>query len=1334
MRNAIFGFFMALVLPMISSNAFALTYTVTNTNDAGTGSLREMMQFADGAGSPGKDTIVFNIPGPLWQINLATALPVINQSIVIDGTTQPGYNPSSGQIVTVLGNGRTFNCIESTGEQNEIYGLFLTGFLRAISFTNSTGSNIIGSNGKGNVISDNQQAIYIDGNGGSRIQDNFIGVSFNGLSELGNAEGIAMENASAAATIRGNVISGNSVIGMRFSNSSFHTVDSNIVGLGVDGQAAVPNEVGVLVEGTSQNISFTANTVSGNNTFGLLFVGTTSFIQLRSNKIGVAADGFTARPNNDGLVISVSSTNHTIGGLDPRSQNIIAYNENDGIRIEGNTTPNSFSYNSIFSNGRGIRDIRSLRPSEPQVNDFTAPILTGSGVSGSIVVIYADSNSQGQFILDTVFTDATGQWRFDTTGSAIRSGMGSLIASQIVNNNSSGFSLPQSIQSCLEPLIVTSNADDSICGTLRFAIGYANTNPGTDTIAFSISNDTILVASKYTLQGDSKTFIDGADQSIVLRPNGRGNIDGEMISIESRNAEIRNLELYGFQTENNNREQVAITIQSSADSAFLSNLEIHGFDDAAIFSEAENVLLDSLVLYDNNEVALVASGSNTNLTNSLIGIDRSKDAIGIQEFGIAFLGFNALISDNIIAGNDSIGIALFGGNISLVSNYIGVDSDGSTIISNGSHGISTYSGAESIFIGDSATDEFNVIAGNQGNGIFFDLEGTPPVIAHGNLIFSNSLKGIQQDFTIPVPSLNSVANGEVSGTGVAGAYLQLYGTNDNQGELFLGSMFVAADGTFNYPLTTQNINDLQNQGLDSLTAIQDVNGRTSEFSAPIFLDLCANPLLVTHTRDEMTCGSFRNAAEYANSNNGPDTILFSISNDTIFLESELRFFGDSNTVIDGGQQNVVIGKAPSSILFSLIEANQKNTVIKNLKLYGTASDNTKASHGLYLPGSDGFITASNLTIHGCVNGVLALNNNLVFDSLVIYDNVEYGLNLPASAPVIVSNSLIGVDENKNPTGSQNFGLILSGAPSATEFHTLQNNVIAGNDSIGVIVFRSNVRFTNNFIGVDTDGSTIIGNDGPGIMTTTNASSVFVGDSATGEFNVIAGNTGPGIMIGSGGSAPIVAHGNLIFANEKGIDVDASQFPSVVPPTLDSVFNNVVLGTGVGNAFLQFYATNNDQGELYLGSVNIDADGTFSYPFTLGNIEDIANQGLDSLTAVQDVNGITSEFSSPILLEITPTCPQPFEVVSVGDSNRCGTLRYALNEAASSTESDTITFNIPGTGPWVITLDSILPEVARETVIDGTSQPGWDRINGLMVTLDGQDQSFHGLDALSLIHI
>src|SRR5215471_8180988 len=88
--------------------------------------------------------------------------------------------------------------------------------------------------------------------------------------------------------------------------------------------------------------------------------------------------------------------------------------------------------------------------------------------------------------------------------------------------------------------------------------------------------------------------------------------------------------------------------------------------------------------------------------------------------------------------------------------------------------------------------------------------------------------------------------------------------------------------------------------------------------------------------------------------------------------------------------------------------------------------------------------------------------------------------------------------------------------------------------------------------------------------------------------------------------------------------------------------------------------------------------------------------------------ITRYLRLALLLFTTWACHVPaaiFVVTNVNDSG-AGSLRQAILSAnASAGVADTITFNIPGTGPFTITPLTALPTVTDPLVIDGYTQPG-----------------------------
>ena len=113
------------------------TFTVTNTGDAGAGSLRQAILDANAApNSGGPDQIAFNIPGTGTQkINLLTELPPITDPVVIDGYTQPG---ASANTLAVGNNAVLRVQVDGLGGQVvEVMGLGLLGTPGPVPFARS---------------------------------------------------------------------------------------------------------------------------------------------------------------------------------------------------------------------------------------------------------------------------------------------------------------------------------------------------------------------------------------------------------------------------------------------------------------------------------------------------------------------------------------------------------------------------------------------------------------------------------------------------------------------------------------------------------------------------------------------------------------------------------------------------------------------------------------------------------------------------------------------------------------------------------------------------------------------------------------------------------------------------------------------------------------------------------------------------------------------------------------------------------------------------------------------------------------------------------------------
>src|SRR5262245_53341026 len=142
-------------------------FTVTNTNDAGSGSLRQAI--LDANANPGPDTIRFNIGGGgLQTIRPTSALPNISDPGVIDRTTQPG---SAGTpLIELSGNnaGQFADGLAIAGAGNStVRGLVINAFrqvgIRLTSDANVIAGNYLGTDASGTRALGNARGMYLNG-------------------------------------------------------------------------------------------------------------------------------------------------------------------------------------------------------------------------------------------------------------------------------------------------------------------------------------------------------------------------------------------------------------------------------------------------------------------------------------------------------------------------------------------------------------------------------------------------------------------------------------------------------------------------------------------------------------------------------------------------------------------------------------------------------------------------------------------------------------------------------------------------------------------------------------------------------------------------------------------------------------------------------------------------------------------------------------------------------------------------------------------------------------------------------------------------------------------
>ena len=226
------------------------TFTVTNVNDSGPGSLRQAILSSNAATGSATNAINFQVgSGGTETISLLSALPGVTHPVVIDGTTQPGTGTAPHIVLDGTNAGANSAGLTLTKSSSTVEGLAIDNFAEYA----------INVSGSSNVIA-----------------DNYLGLTPAGALAANTHNAINLTYATGN-TITGNVVSGNLGNGIEVYDSSNNLVTGNLVGTNPAGTAALPNQgnavkieagsKGNVIGGTALGAS---NVLSGNTDCGVM--------------------------------------------------------------------------------------------------------------------------------------------------------------------------------------------------------------------------------------------------------------------------------------------------------------------------------------------------------------------------------------------------------------------------------------------------------------------------------------------------------------------------------------------------------------------------------------------------------------------------------------------------------------------------------------------------------------------------------------------------------------------------------------------------------------------------------------------------------------------------------------------------------------------------------------------------------------------------------------------------------------------------------------------------------------------------------------------------------
>lgn len=1214
----------ALSYESLEAREMMATFAVANLNDSGAGSLRQAI--LDANNNAGADVISFSIAG---SIQLQKALPKITGEVDIDGTTAPGY--SSAPVVEVDFNGKKGLQFEAGASSSE---------LQALTLVDAGGA-----------------AVALKGVAGMEIVGNYIGVSLSGALVGNKGDGIELVSSSNVliggdTAAERNIVSGNRKNGVKLTGSSNNSILGNYIGTNVAGTADFGNgQNGILLMGSSSNNVIGqgfGNVISGNNQDGVHIKSKSSGNRLADNYIGLTAAGNVALGNSgDGVDVN-SSSNNVIGNTDEVSS-IDVYLATDGSDL---TQP--------------VNGWQGITAGE-NAGEY---MLTGtSGSSGLLYIGSIDGDSgTSYFPVDYPGSSETTIYGSDNLGSGnIR-----LVGTYRTNGSSvvNGFWFEGTTSDLGNPAhyhqlnypgaeytyvhstdggLVVGNYDnpaDHGMGSLPYGPGHAFIyDIATDTFLEDVTYPGSLSNSVYGIwhnDGTKYTLVGGYSNGL------RANFDDPeqplehafMVDYDSSTGEFTNWASFDYP----GGEDFVTHFEG------ISSVEKGVYTLAAVSVDtgSSNLEQGSLVSVRRNADGSFGTGSwvvleGSNFPAGAVAADSvyGNQVVGIIVDGGVITSYQATVNSsfqlsNVISGNGGNGIHFNKASYNTVAmNYVGTDVTGLIDLGNAQNGILLASGSSGNMIGGEATG---------GNAPTTEVFVVPP---QGNLISGNNANGV----SIQKKSTGNQLSGNFIGTTLTGNAelgnsLDGVNINNSDGNTLLGCTFQQNPFVFYNVLSGNGGDGLEVYNSDDTTIQANFFGMGADNDTAVGNG--GNGVVIAGNSTRTVMG-------------GPipmGNVVASNALNGIVVQDKASYFTTYNTFcgLAAFKNDPIYGNGLDGMLITTSGAGiliRTNVITRNgddgIEVSGKAKDVRIAGNIIGLD-TYGLLPMGNLgngiEIGGKAQSILVGGPQPTFNVIprnIISHNGENGVAIVGSAKNnIVSHGYIGLDVSGTVDyGNANAGVFIgagsSGNTIGSQDPTLRT-VISGNDGNGVELRGTrNNTVIRNFIGVQGNGSTPMGNGANGVLITDGGNNNTIGGATADGGNIIANNTTNGVAVASGYSNAILAN-SMVANTGLGIDLAPGANNNQAAPVLLSV-NPVSLGVEISGTLnstpkktftIQFFANdvNDAEGEYFLGSQSVTTNASGVAVFTYLSPTPPGGAAFIMATAT-DAKNNTSEFSAVI---------------------------------------------------------------------------------------------------------
>jgi subtilisin-like proprotein convertase family protein len=1094
-----FAFNIAALL-LVGSYAQASTYTVTNTNNSGPGSLREAITGANFNAGP--DAIHFNLPGPNYVIKPMSALPMISDPVVIDGTTQPGFNGLPLVVVDGINAGVTERGLWITGGNTTVRGLAIIRF--------------------------GYSEIHIEGAGGNSIQGNFLGTS-TGLTATGNGYyGIFVYRShdnriGGIAPGERNLISGYAAgWAMEVARSDNTRVQGNWIGVDISGNNALANRLGIADFGTTGTViggpaEGAGNVIASSVNEGIYFSESLDAV-VQGNRIGTNVGGTALRGNGAAGVFLFNSGNILIGGPTSATRNLISANGSHGIEIVNlgsvdilghEFPPNVIQGNFIGTNPAGTADWGNqrsgIRLGGVEGNRVLDNLIVGNNANG--IELAADAmNFYPTGLLSRVINDLTTISRtFDVEVDGLIHDLDLYFYAQHTRDADLDIYLvgPNGVRVELS----TDNGADGddyrgtrfddeastpiVAGTAPFSGRYRPEGKLAVFDGMSARGSwTLLVADDQV--GSTGTLYSGY---LIITRGADGNvIQGNLIGTNAAGAANLGNTLNGIRIVSSARNQIGGTSESARN--------IVAKNGAVGISIEEGFTTGNVI--QGNYIGTKPDGA-TALGN--------RAGIVLSEAGPQFIGGDVAGAGNLISGNLEDGLVAFDSpNYYLIygstiqGNRIGTNAAGTAALPNGVNGLFAQAGR--MIIGGPTPLARNLVSGNTQNGIFLSggsaienqvLGNYVGTDVTGNSAIGNGANGILLDNSVGTTVSGSV----ISGNGASGIRILGFGRTIS----VLGNRIgVTAAGDADLGNTQHGIHISQ-------SSRDTIGGASAEARNVISGNGMAGIYIEGQDAHFM-----RVEGNYIGTNAAGTAAIPNTQSGIVLLEASSNTIGGDiagagNLISANGGQGVnVQGSAAVNPSGNRVLGNMIGLGADGLTPLGNGFRGIDISYG-----QDGVIGGP-----GAARNVVSANGT----GILLHNKANRFL---------VENNYVGVDAGGSRARGNTFsGLFIENAPNARVI----SNVFSANGEYGIRILDSDATQTiiqGNRIGTDATGSQPLGNVLSGILVR-NAPFNTIGGLSPGQGNTIAFNSGNGVSVELTSYATILS--NSIFNNTGlGIDLD-----------------------------------------------------------------------------------------------------------------------------------------------------------------------------------------------------